>query len=253
VGDLIARELRAEGVTARIVVDARAQTGLMIKTRPWSDTSRVEYFRAGSAGSRLTPSDIEPNVVREARVLHVSGITPALSASAAAAVDHAIDLAVESGVPVSFDINYRSRLWEPGPARASYLQVARRATILFAGVDEAALLVTGSTPEELAQALVELGPSQVVVKLGAEGSVAIIDGELFRTPAIPITPVDTVGAGDAFAAGYLAELIAGADAGTRLATATRAGAFACLAHGDWEGFPRRSELDAFDSTDPVIR
>lgn len=253
VGDLIVRELRAEGVDVQAVVDAGAHTGLMVKTRPWGDLSRVEYYRAGSAGSRLEPGDIDPALIRNAGVLHVSGITPALSSSAATAVDAAIDIAVEAGTPVSFDINYRSRLWGPDAARASYLAIARRATVLFAGEDEAALLVDGASPDELAMALAELGPSQVVVKLGAAGSVARIDGTSHRQQALSITPVDTVGAGDAFAAGYLAELLLGAAPAARLATATRAGAFACLAPGDWEGFPRRSDLELLDGGDPVLR
>jgi 2-dehydro-3-deoxygluconokinase len=94
----------------------------------------------------------------------------------------------------------------------------------------------------------------VIVKLGAAGSVACIDGSLTRTDAVPVDVVDTVGAGDAFAAGYLAARMAGADASARLELATRCGAFACLGPGDWEGLPRRRDLDALDSaTDPVTR
>jgi 2-dehydro-3-deoxygluconokinase len=253
VGDLITRELRGEGVDVHAIVDADAQTGLMIKSRPWGDISRVEYFRSGSAGSRLSPEDVDEALVRSAGVLHVSGITPALSQSASDAIDRAVDIATEAGVPVSFDINYRSRLWSRERASAACLRLARRATILFAGEDEAELLVPGTTPEEYARALGDLGPGQVLVKLGARGALASIAGELHTAAAIPIVPVDTVGAGDAFAAGYLAELLAGADVPTRLATASRAGAFACLAPGDWEGFPRRSDLDILGSSDPVMR
>lgn len=253
VGELVTRELRAEGVAVHAIVDPDARTGLMLKTRPWGDISRVEYFRAGSAGSRLAPGDIDAALIAGAGILHVSGITPALSATAMAAVEHAIDIAVEAAVPVSFDVNHRATLWSGAAARDCYLRIARRATILFAGDDEAALLVDGSGPEELAAGLAALGPSQVLVKLGAAGSVAQIDGESIRVVAVPIKPVDTVGAGDAFAAGYLAELLAGSAPEVRLATATRAGAFACLAPGDWEGYPRRSDLALLDSADPVLR
>lgn len=253
VGELVTRELRAEAVTVHAIVDAGAQTGLMVKTRPWGGLSRVEYFRAGSAGSRLEPGDIDAAVIAGAGILHVSGITPALSTSAAAAIERALDIATDAGVPVSFDINHRARLWTTRDARECYLAIARRATILFAGEDEAELLVEGSTPEELATALAGLGPSQVIVKLGAAGAVARVDGVPFMVKAVPITPLDTVGAGDAFAAGYLAELLAGQEPAVRLATAARTGAFACLAPGDWEGYPRRTDLELLDETDPVLR
>ncbi|MEO8528546.1 MAG: sugar kinase [Pseudolysinimonas sp.] len=253
-GDLVRRELRAEGVEAVAIVDPEAPTGLMVKHRPHGSATRVEYHRRGSAGSRLRPEDLDPDLIRDADLLHVTGITPALSPTAAAAIDHAIDLAVAAGIPVSFDINHRASLWTGRSPVETYLSIARRANILFAGEDEAALIVEGSSATDLARALTALGPSQVLVKLGAEGCVAIIDGDLITAPAIPIVPIDTVGAGDAFAAGYLAELLAGSTPTERLAIAVRAGAFACLGPGDWESLPRRGDLASLDrGADPVIR
>ncbi|CAN5471801.1 hypothetical protein BH09ACT4_BH09ACT4_24110 [soil metagenome] len=93
VGDRVLRELRAEGVETRGPVDRSAPTGLMIKSRPAGHLVRFVYHRAGSAGSRLSPEDVEPAIVSAAALLHVTGITPALSPSAAAAVDRAIELA----------------------------------------------------------------------------------------------------------------------------------------------------------------
>lgn len=252
-GDLVLRELRAEGVAVSAVVDDGAATGLMIKTQPIAGLSRVEYHRSGSAGSRLGPEDVDPGLIRSADLLHVTGITPALSSSAAAAVDLALDLAEAAGIPVSFDVNHRARLWGGREFREAYLAIARRATVLFAGADEAALLVEGSSPRELALALADLGPSQVLVKLGSEGALAVIDGEAFEVAPVRITPVDTVGAGDAFAAGYLAELLAGRTPRERATTAARAGAFACLGPGDWESLPRRQDLALLNTADSVSR
>ena len=253
IGARIARELRAEGVTLRAAIEPSAPTGLMVKSRPSADLVRVVYHRAGSAGSHLGPNDIEPEVVKGAALLHVTGITPALSASAAAAVDRAIDIAIEAGVAVSFDVNHRSSLWGDARATAVYRSLAARASIVFAGLDEARMLVAGNEPAELARALADLGPTQAVVKLGAEGCVALIDGELYSAPAIAVRVVDTVGAGDAFVAGYLSELCAGSPAALRLHTAVRCGAFACLGEGDWESFATRDDLGLLDSADPVLR
>ena len=190
-------------------------------------------------------------------MLHVTGITPALSTSAADAVRGAIRIARDAGVPVSFDVNHRAALWrdrDPGEPGELYRDIARQSTILFAGDDEARLLVPDiEDPLELASAVGELGPTQVVIKRGALGCAAIIDGHRYMQEAVPVTVVDTVGAGDAFVAGYLAELVAGENAATRLRTAVTAGAFACLSAGDWEGMPRRSELALLTAAEPVIR
>ncbi len=252
-GDLIQRELRAEGVTSRAIIDGGAPTGLMVKTQPLAGRTTVEYHRTGSAGSRLSPSDIDADLIRSASLLHVTGITPALSATAGAAISLALEIAGAAGIPISFDINHRASLWSGRDAVPAYTAIAERADIVFAGEDEAALIVGGSDPEGQARAIAALGPSQVLVKLGAEGCVALVDGEQVRRAAIPVSVLDTVGAGDAFAAGYLAELLAGRDLATRLHTAVRAGALACLGAGDWESLPHRADLLSFDDGDPVQR
>ena len=119
----------------------------------------------------------------------------------------------------------------------------RQADIVFAGVDEAAIVAGTADPLEAALALEALGPRQVLIKLGAAGCLARIDGLTHEVPAPVVAVLDTVGAGDAFAAGYLAELIAGAAPEQRLATAVAAGAWAVTVSGDWEGMPDRRALE----------
>jgi 2-dehydro-3-deoxygluconokinase len=253
IGRRVVRELRAEGVRAEAVVDDTARTGVMIKETPATGTTRVLYYRAASAGSRLSIDDLDFDAIASAGVLHVTGITLALSESAEQAVFAAIGAAVAAGVPVSFDVNHRQALWGGRDPRPVYRRVVERCDLVFAGVDEAELLVGAGSPEEQAAAITGLGPTQAIVKLGEHGCVARIDGEALAAPAEPITPLDTVGAGDAFAAGYVVGLLDGLDPAARLRQATRCGAFACLGPGDWESLPRRAELDAFAPGDPVIR
>lgn len=252
-GQLVEREIRAEGVDVRIAVDPSAPTGLMIKERRTPATQRVSYYRAGSAGSRIAPEDIDAQLITQAGLLHVSGITPALSPQAATTLRYAIDAARAAGVPVSFDLNYRGNLWSRERAGSVYRDIIPLADIVFAGDDEAAIAVGAGGPEELARRIAALGPSQAVIKLGAEGAVALVNGQLFRREALAVDVVDTVGAGDAFVAGYLAEFIGGRSPEDRLTTAAATGAFACLVPGDWEGFPRRSELSLLDAKEPVSR
>lgn len=253
-GDLVQREIAAEGVVTLAFRDPGAPTGLMIKERRTTDALRVWYYRAGSAGSRLDRADVPTDRIAGAKLLHVTGITLGLSDSARDAVHHAVDCARRLGVLVSFDLNYRSALWPAEEAASRFADIIAKADLVFAGDAEAAMVVGESDdPLELAHRIADLGPTQSVIKLGADGCVAAVDGRDYRQPAVRVNAVDSVGAGDAFVAGYVSELVAGADVQTRLQTAVRVGAFACLVPGDWEGMPRRSELALLDATEPVSR
>ncbi|MCW2751249.1 MAG: 2-dehydro-3-deoxygluconokinase [Aeromicrobium sp.] len=252
VGDLIMRELRAEGVSTACVRDT-APTGLMLKTIGVAGKVRVTYFRSGSAGSQLSPEDVDEDTIRAAKVLHVTGITPALGPGPAAAVAAALEIARAHGVTVSLDINYRRTLWDPTTASAALRKLVKQADVLFATDEEAALIVDGDSPAARARALADLGPRQVIVKLGAAGSVAHIDDQPYVTQPAIVTAVDPVGAGDAFAAGYLGELVRGLPTEERLATASTAGAFAVTVLGDWEGLPTRAELRDFERRSDVLR
>ncbi len=245
-GDLIRRRLAAEQVRVLAIQDD-SFTGLMVKHRRSGTALHVDYHRAGSAGSRLTPADVPVPEVQAAAVLHVTGITPALSLSARAAVFHAVEVARAAGVPVSVDVNYRSKLWPAYDAAPVLKDLVSRADIVFAGPDEAALVGAPSLT-----ALAALGPAEVIIKDGARGCTALIAGTSVQLPAVQVHVVDPVGAGDAFVAGYLAERLAGAAADVRLRTAVAAGAFAVTVPGDCEGLARRADLE-FTSVEDVAR
>ncbi|MFH9726372.1 sugar kinase [Streptomyces sp. NPDC017254] len=250
-GAMILAGLRAEGVDVSAArTDPAAPTGLMLRERRTADRLRVGYYRAGLAGSRLAPEDLDEARITGARVLHVTGITPALSDTARAAVEHAVALARAAGVTVSFDVNHRERLWGRAEAAEVLAGILRYADIVFAGPEEAALFVPEEAPERMARALTRLGPAQAVLKLGARGAlVATADGELHIRPAVPVTAVDPVGAGDAFVSGYLAAVLDGAPVEERLHLGALCGAFAVSVPGDWEGLPRRTELGLLAAQD----
>jgi 2-dehydro-3-deoxygluconokinase len=251
-GDLITRELRAEQVDAIVVADP-APTGLMLRWRPTQAHGRVDYHRRDSAGSHLRPGDIPDAVIRGATVFHHTGITLALGDDPAAAIGHAVSAARDAGVTVSLDLNYRRALWPPDVAAPALAAAIRHCDVVFAGAEEAAMVVGTADPVAAAQALAEMGPSQVLIKLGAEGGLGRVQGATLHQPAPAVLAIDTVGAGDAFVAGYLAELMLGAPPAQRLATAVAAGAFAVTVSGDWEGLPHRRALALLEATEPVIR
>jgi 2-dehydro-3-deoxygluconokinase len=195
-------------------------------------------------------------VVEEAGLLHLSGITPALGPEPAEAVREAVRRARRAGVPVSVDLNYRSRLWDAATAGPVFRELAAGADILFAGDDEARIALgdgAPDAPEVLAAELAALGPAEVVVKLGRRGATALVDSELIEVPPVAVDAVDSVGAGDAFVAGYLASRLLDRDVADRLATAAVAGAFAVTVPGDWEAFPRPHELALLTAAEDVQR
>jgi 2-dehydro-3-deoxygluconokinase len=243
-GSLIGRRLTDAGVRAMPIQD-HTFTGLMVRYQRSGEFMHVDYHRAGSAGSRLTPADIPVAEVRAAGIVHVTGITPALSETCRAAVFQAVETALAAGVPVSLDVNYRSKLWSRPEAATVLRDLVSMVDIVFAGPDEASLFVDGDYPGGLAK----LGPTEVIIKDGARGCVAQINGQRYEAAALPVTVVDPVGAGDAFVAGYLADRLAGAAPEVRLATAIAAGAFAVTVPGDCEGLPDRAELAALTGGD----
>lgn len=253
-GDLIVREITAEGVRVEAIRDSEAPTALMLKESRTSRSTRVWYYRRGNAGSRLRTSDIDPEVIRDAALLHVTGISLALSEEMSEAIFEAVSIAKQAGTVVSFDFNFRSSLWSHSEAAEAYRRIVPLVDLAFASDDEAAILVGESDdPAHLAERLIALGAGQAVIKLGAKGAVAVVDGLVHRREAIAVDVVDTVGAGDAFVAGYLADYLLGKDVPTRLSTAVATGAYACTVEGDWEGVPRRAELAQLEAVDPVVR
>lgn len=255
-GDMIVRELTGESVTVYAARDEQAPTSLMMKSRPRPATTDVAFYRQGLAGSRLTEADLPLAAIREARILHVTGITAALGDVAAQAIHRAIDEAKSAGVTVSFDVNHRASL-VPDPQQAAdlYRAIAAKADIIFAGDDEAEILTGETDLAAQLDALVAFGAGTAVVKLGASGAkAATVQGSSIHMPAVAVTAVDTVGAGDAFVAGFLAETVRGLPLEESLATAVACGAYACLSDGDWEAAPTRADLAAFAATgDPVKR
>ncbi|ROP49175.1 MULTISPECIES: sugar kinase [unclassified Rathayibacter] len=257
VGRRVLRDLQGAGVQTVAVVDTEASTGLLLKERPSAGRTRVSYYRAGSAGSRLRAGDVPDELVETADLVHVTGITAALSEDARSAVHSVVDRAAVAGVPVSFDVNHRASLWRGRDPVPHYRTLATVTRVLFGGRDELALL-TGlpeeSTPEEFAEAVRTFAPhlEELVVKDGAHGASVVRAGATEHRPAVPVTVVDTVGAGDAFVAGYLSARIHGANLAGRLDRATRTGAAACTHVGDWEGAAFPIDLVPL-AGDPVTR
>ncbi|CAB4558611.1 unannotated protein [freshwater metagenome] len=242
-GRLVERTLRAEEVGVTVIRDPQRPTGLMVKERRSRTLQRVRYYRSTSAATKLAHDDIDDDLLSRASILHVTGITPALSPEARDAVDTLIDRARALGVTVSLDINYRSALWTRSEAAAFLSSAIPRCDIVFGGLDEFALVDPGIVTADAAiEDALARGAAEVIVKLGDRGAVGERDGHRAAVEATPVDVVDTVGAGDAFVGGYLVARLDGLTLDECLALGGLVGAAACTVAGDWEGAPRREEL-----------
>jgi 2-dehydro-3-deoxygluconokinase len=241
-GQMVRNGLRGEGVDVRwLRDDPDAPTGALARDRRSLPPAEVVYLRRGSAASRLAPADIEAagETLAGARWLHLTGITPSLSPTCRAAVRSALQFARAGGVRVSLDVNLRRRLWSEQEAAPVLHELAERCDLVIAGEDEAVLLC-GSAD---AAVLSDRFGVEAVVKLGARGAIGCRAGEVAEDAGIAVQPVDVVGAGDAFTAGYLDALLDGAGLAAALRRGNACGAIAVAAVGDATGLPSRSELE----------
>ncbi|MFJ1601592.1 sugar kinase [Streptomyces sp. NPDC088261] len=203
-GRLIRRRVAAFGVdVSGVRTDPARPTGLLVKD-PGADGTRVHYYRRGSAASALGPEVLRSTAFQGAGLVHLSGITPALSASCLALVDAA--LAPDRPYPVSFDVNYRPALWNDRPAPETLLALADRADLVLVGLDEAQALWGPTIRDASAVRALLPGPYTLVVKDGSRAATAFLGPVPYTVPALKVEVVEPVGAGDAFAAGFLAGL-----------------------------------------------
>jgi 2-dehydro-3-deoxygluconokinase len=249
-GDVILSTLAGEGVDVSLVVrDTEYPTAIYFKEFKGYGDPNVYYYRKGSALSRLTPAHVESSWLQGAKHLHVTGITPALGPDTADAIIELMVQARKLGITISFDPNLRRKLWSEEEARRTLLALIPLCDIFLPGIEEAEFLAGGRTEEQYGAHFLALGAKAVILKLGERGSIGFTPNRTVKAKPYPVSRiVDTVGAGDAFAAGFLSGFLENVDLeqGDNLLRAlTRAnfmGSMATQYKGDWEGLPKRDEL-----------
>lgn len=222
--------------SAFVTVDPSRPTGIYFREWLPDGARKVYYYRAGSAACALTPTDLPPEAFTGARIVHLTGITPALSSSCAATVARAIELAHLAGAQVSFDPNYRPRLWSESEARKALLPLISQIDILLMGHEDAQAIFGVAEAAASMEQATSLGPKIVVLKQAERGARALVGGRFIQVQAHPVEKVvDPVGAGDAFDAGFLAGLLREYDLEAALDFGARLGAAAVGALGDYAG------------------
>ncbi|MFY0544091.1 sugar kinase [Brevibacillus sp. H7] len=247
--------IRGEGVdTSRVVFDDEHPTAVFFKEQQVGQETKVYYYRKGSAASFLTPDDLDEQHLAQAKFLHVTGITSALSDSCLETTEHAVRLARKHDVTVVFDPNIRLKLWPKERARQVLNRIAAQVDVVMPGMEEGALLTGAAAPEDISQRLLAQGAKAVVIKLGERGAFYSTAGGLQEyVDGFPVKQVvDPIGAGDGFAAGFLSGLIRGWSYREAVRLGNRVGAFAVTVSGDVEGYPYWSQI-APDKQDEIYR
>ena len=236
------------------------KTGLSYLNYGENGEPTKSYRRKGSAASRLTFADVSPHLAG-CGLLHVTGITPALSDTCRAAVFEALRHAGAAGIPVSFDLNFRGPLWDPDTARPVFEEMIGPSAVFKLGYDEAETVWgRGWSPERYARHFQRMNGGLVVVTLGAAGALAFDGHSVVSHGGFPVGVVDPVGAGDAFVAGLLGSILRshtpagflGLDPIVRrplleeaLKVANVCGALTCTRRGDTTAMPTMDGVAAF--------
>lgn len=247
-GQFILDSLRAERVdTTHVVKDKRAPTAAFFIQRgfPIPEKSEAYYYRRNSAGSRLSRPDVDTKYLGSAKLFHVTGITPALSKSAKEATFFAIKSARQHKVTVSLDTNIRLKLWTEQAARNTLQPLCRLADIVFTSASDAKIILGKHDPAEVARLLHRTGVKTVVVKLGEKGAFASSGGKTASQPMIPTPVEDPTGAGDSFAAAFLATQLKGWTLKESLRAAATTAALVVTVRGDYENIPDLNALKTF--------
>ena len=239
-GEEILAFARGEEVdVSRAGLDPEAPTGLYFKEWRALGQLRVHYYRMGSAASRMQIDKLDVQYLLSGQILHLTGITAALSESCHELIDRLISAANDRGVTVSFNVNVRRGLLDLRDPREVLGPLAARADLLFLSEDEAKLLFGGSDPGYVREARQDIRAATVVHR--AEGAFAVEDTGVSEMAAYPVDMVDTVGAGDAFVAGFLSGRLRGWNTGECLDMANACGACAVTVPGDLKGLPTAEE------------
>jgi sugar/nucleoside kinase (ribokinase family) len=246
IGRYLLRSMEAEGIDcSHVACDGSQRTGFMIKGRvEGGGDPEVEYHRKGSAASLFQPDEIDTPWLVGARHLHATGIFAALSGNCFATSIASMNAMRKDGKTISFDPNLRPSLWASKEAmRVTINSLAFLADWVLPGFEEGKLLSGKDTPEEIAKFYLDSGVSLVVIKLGAEGAYYSTAQEAAYVPGFPVDQVvDTVGAGDGFAAGVISGMLEGFSVQNAVRRGAWIGARAVQVLGDTEGLPTRVQL-----------
>jgi 2-dehydro-3-deoxygluconokinase len=231
-----------EGIdTAGVALDPEAPTGVYFVAHG-ADGHEFSYLRAGSAASRMRPETLPLPMLRSARLLHASGISQAISASACDAVFAAFEVARAAGAIVTYDPNVRLKLWPLSRARAIVQASMALCTWCLPSQDDANVMFAGAEPDAVVDAIHRAGAPGVVLKQGAAGCLVSDGTRREHIAARTVDSVDATGAGDCFDGAFATRLLAGDDPFAAARYANAAAALATTGYGAVAPLPRVADV-----------
>ncbi|RAP75514.1 sugar kinase [Paenibacillus montanisoli] len=236
-GRSILKRIRGEGVdVSRASLVEGAQTGMMFRETVAGKLT-VHYFRKHSAASQMRPEHLDLDYIRGCKILHITGITPALSKNCRETIFAVVAAAKEAGVKICFDPNLRLKLWTIEEAREVVLPLAAQADYFLPGWDELRMLYDTDDFAAVKAELTKLSAISVIKGVG-DTTVVLENGQASEVPFYPVERVvDTVGAGDAFCSGFLTGLQKGMTPLEAVRLGSISGALVVQMRGDWEALP----------------
>lgn len=233
--------------TSYITFDSKFPTAFQLKSKTDVGDPEVIYFRKGTAASHISKEDIEKIDLSEVRLVHVTGIPPALSESCREATYELIKKAKEKGLYITFDPNLRPALWASKEEMVKVINdIASKCDMVMPGMAEGLTLTGSEDPAEIADFYLKLGVNTVIVKVGDKGAYVKTKEEAYTVPGFKVKRVvDTVGAGDGFAVGIISGLLEKLPLKEAVVRGNAIGSLQVMVPGDNEGLPRRKELQQY--------
>ena len=244
-GNTILNLLHEEGINADNVKQiADANTGIYFVTHS-AEGHEFTYYRKNSASTKLTPNDLNNEILSKVKILHISGISQAISESARDTINAAIGIVIDAGGKISYDINLRNKLWDLDVAKEVINATINKCDILLPSIDEARVLTNLENEEAILDYYLEQGVEIIALSQGPKGTyVATNDKrELIETPTVEV--IDATAAGDTFDGVYLSQLLINKDPFTAAKFANFAAALSTQGYGAIEPIPTKEEVEAF--------
>ncbi|MBS8265706.1 sugar kinase [Mesobacillus boroniphilus] len=252
-GRVIYNFTRGEGVdVSEVKLVEGYPTSLNFKEINGDGSGKTFYYRYHSPITTMTPEKVKDEWFEEVDLLHLTGVFMAIDPNNLKVVKKMIEIAKDKGIPVSFDPNIRLKLWTIEEARNAYNEIFPYVDILLTGLDEIRLIIGKDSAEDLGKFADQYGIQDLVIKDGANGSRLYREGNWVEAPGFSVNPIDTVGAGDGFDAGYVYGWLNGFTPAQLLRFANGVGALVTTVSGDNEGLPYLEEVSAFINNESII-
>lgn len=252
-GRFIINTIRGEGVdVSNTKFDNQLQTALMYKQISDGYETQITYYRKNSAASSITPQDLNPGYFAGCKIFHSTGINAVISQNSFDTLKAAISMAKSHNCLISFDPNIRLKLCNIEEFRNPLINLIKQTDIILLGIDEAEILFGTVDQQEILDLLFGLGVQYIGLKLGDKGAVLADQKQSFFSPAYDVPKIDSVGAGDAFNAGFLAGLLEHKTLEECGQFGNAMGALAITSKGDFESLPTKQELLKFLNGIPTI-